>query len=849
MVRRCVLVLFFFFLGLSFFQAKAQQYDMTHFSSNSVGHSQVYDLLEDQRGYIWIGTWGGGLSRFDGQEFYTFGEKEGLASIYIAALLEDRQGNIWVGSDKGLSRYDGRNFEAITLVEGQAIGIQCIEQDSSGAIWLGTSQGLFRHWKGQTISWSTKSAFPPNLKVLSLYYDQQHRLWAGTNGGAYCLVGDRVEVYTEENGLTSNTIQAICEDVNGQIWLATIDAGIVIFDGREWLRFRYSDLLEDGLGINQLFRDRQGRIWVGMANQGVFIWDGVDQEYRFIRERDQEGLESDNIKSIIQDSWGDYWLGTSGGALSKYFSSDLQFTNYTEQDGLADREIYALTRDSLQQIWLATSRGISIFTGQQFVNYSKDNGFMDVKSRAIFADRDGAIWIGTEGKGLAVYDGQSYRFFRSWDGLGGDLIQDITQDSSGHIWVAMADAGIARLTLDPRDSLGNSYLIKRFGEKAGLPDSYIYDLHIDQRQCIWYASRRGGIGYIQNDTTIYHFGLADGLPEAEVRSIYEDKNGSIWGATARSGIFKFSLRKDTFDIQQFDRNQGLSSNNIYQITFDEAGIMWLGHQSGVDRIQWNKTRNQIQQVQTYRSSEGFLGGETCESAVLVDSSGSIWFGTMGGLVHYQAKSSLTNEIPPKLHFTNVRLAYDSIAKTSYAPLLNSWGLPQTQLVFPHHENQLAFEFQGINLPAPDQVTYSWQLQGLNNAWSPPQSNNSVNFAHLEPGSYVFKVKAFNEDQVEVETALEWPFTIAPPIWETWWFRLLAITTLTLFLLFILATWIRRIRRKAREEAARLEMEKNVLELEQKALQLQMNPHFIFKRAASSLALRRIRRIQVARMKS
>ncbi|MEM8907557.1 MAG: two-component regulator propeller domain-containing protein, partial [Bacteroidota bacterium] len=800
---------------------------MKNFPLAEVGHSQIHALLQDSRGYIWLGTWGGGLSRYDGQQFQIFTERDGLSSIYIAALYEDEEHNIWIGSNRGLSRYDGQQFQHFTPTNSAPINVQCIAQDAQGQLWVGTTEGLFRMGEQGLLNWATQSALPPQLFVYALHLDQKGRLWVGSDQGAYCLQGDRVEQYTTEQGLTSNTIKAFVEDHYDQLWMATINEGINIFTAQGIRRFEYSDLLEDGLGINTLFRDQLDRIWVGLVNEGVFIWDPLSQSPAFLKERDQKGLESDNVRCIVQDDWGDYWLATAGGGLSKYFYSDQQFENYTEREGLADREVYALCRDSSQRLWLATSRGISIFDGQQFSNYSQDNGFMDVKSRAIFADRSGKIWIGTEGEGLAMYDGISYRFFKSWDGLGGDQIQDILQDSAGHIWVAMADAGVARIALDPRDSMGNTYRIRHFDRSDGLPSTFIYDLHLDQQARVWYASRTGGIGFIQGDSLSVTLDQQNGLPDVEVRTLHEDQRGYLWGGTAKAGIFKLPLYQDSFRIQTFDQSTSLRSNNVYLLSFTEANQLWLGHQTGIDCIQFNAGHNEILQVQSYGVTEGFPGGETCESAVLVDSSGSIWFGTTGGLSHYQAGTNRKNEQPPKLRFTNIRLAYDSLQNTPYADLFQSWGSLQAPLELPYHEHQLAFEFQGINHPAPSKVTYSWLLEGLHREWSPPQSNRIVNYANLAPGAYTFKVKAFNEDRVATNHPITASFVIQPPVWQTWWFRTSMLVVGLLLLFGIFALWLNRIRRKARRAAERLEMEKNVLELEQKALQLQMNPHFIF----------------------
>ncbi len=800
---------------------------MINYTSNEVGHSQVYALEEDSRGYIWIGTWGGGLTQFDGQNFYTFSEKDSLLSIYITSLHEDQNSNIWIGSKEGLSKFDGRNFQHFSPIENQNIQVNDIIQDSSGRFWIGTDKGLF-HFDGQTFTnVSNTYSIAQSPIIHSCYADNQGNIWVGSNQGAFYFGDKKMSHFTEDNGLTRNNIVDIIQDGNGNIWLATDSGGINIFDGNEITRFTGSDDLEEGLGINSLYRDATNHIWIGMGNQGIYLWHPTDSVFTNLRERNQDGLESDNIKTIFQDSWGDYWFGTSGGGLSKYYFSDQQFTNYSEIDGLNDKEVYAISRDTSGRLWLATSRGVSIYDKKTFYPYSENYDFVNVKVRTIFADRQGRIWIGTEGKGLALYDGISHRYFKSWDGIGGDLIQDITQDSAGNIWIAMADAGIARLATDQRDSTGNSYLITRFGQAAGVPASNIYDLHIDQKERVWFATRTHGIGYFENDSTIVNFDRADGLPASEVRTLTEDNLGNLWGGTANAGIFKLNIYDDSLYFQTFNQQQQLSSNNIYLMAFDPSGKLWLGNQAGVDQVEMNTSHTEILKVTPFRAAEGFRGGETCESAVLVDTTGAIWFGTIGGLTLYTPGSNRENRIEPLLHFTNIQLSYDSLRNTAYADWSDQWGGLKDSLVLPYDENNISFEFLAIDHMAPNKVTYSWMLEGMNDDWSPPQKEHKASYTNLSPGFYTFKVKAYNEDQTVTKDPIQLEFTIKPPVWQTWWFRLAAIALGVLSILLFFRARIQKIRRKAKQESEKLEMEKNLLELEQKALQLQMNPHFIF----------------------
>ena len=150
------------------------------------------------------------------------------------------------------------------------------------------------------------------------------------------------------------------------------------------------------------------------------------------------------------------------------------------------------------------------------------------------------------------------------------------------------------------------------------------------------------------------------------------------------------------------------------------------------------------------------------------------------------------------------------------------------LVLPYDKNDLEFEFQGINHSNPEKVKYQYKMIGSGNEeWTPLRSRNNADFINLPPNKYTFQLRAVNEDGVGNEEPFEMSFTIEPPIWQTWWFRIVSVLLGIMLISWLVKNRIDGIRKKAAREKEKLEMEKHLLSLEQKALQLQMNPHFIF----------------------
>jgi sensor histidine kinase YesM len=140
---------------------------------------------------------------------------------------------------------------------------------------------------------------------------------------------------------------------------------------------------------------------------------------------------------------------------------------------------------------------------------------------------------------------------------------------------------------------------------------------------------------------------------------------------------------------------------------------------------------------------------------------------------------------------------------------------------------LTFEFFGVNLSNPDAVRYRWKLEGFDEQWSPPSTERSILYSNLNPGNYRFLVKACNEDQEWSKQAYVVEFSIATPFWYQWWFILLSIGSGIYAVYFIVRKRVQHIQQVASEAQNKLQLEKELVELEQKALRLQMNPHFIF----------------------
>lgn len=803
----------------------SQQLNFRNYSvEDGVAQSQIYGLIQDSRGYLWMGTRGGGLTRFDGLSFKTFTTRDGLPNNYINFLFEDSEKNIWIGTNNGLCCYNGLKFENFSPPEAIGpISFQYILQDGKSIYWLATTSGMYTFNRKTFSDFSKENNFHPK-NISCLFKDDAGSIWVGSDDGLSQISYEResyhIKNLARKEGLNNTLVRAITGDATGNLWIGTYGGGVSVFNGQKFERIDKGNELGKK-NILYILRDSKKNLWCATSNSGVCKWNPTDSSFTWLTEK--EGLSNNNVHSILEDSWGNMWFGTSGGGLSRY--SGQQFTHYDKNSGLPGTFVYAVYNGSEGKTWLGVAdRGLCLLENGKIFIYDKQNGFKNTKVKSICEGKDYTMWVGTDGQGLWYYqpaaNSKYQNNFNEVKELKGKYIRDIKCDSSGTIWVATAGAGIYKLFLP--DSSSDKRSVKNFTMKNGLASLRVNCLQVDKLQRVWLGYENDGIACVDRDSVVIQFGQKDSLISNAVRSFAEDKSGFLYIGTAGAGVCQMDLYKGNY---KFSRLDSLTSNNVYLLQFDSDENLYVGSESGIDRVSLGKERSMLE-LKHFGKEEGFLGIETCQNASSCDSAGNVWFGTINGVTRFDPKTKIRNVYPPKLFFTNVELNNEPLVNTSYAAFVGGWGKLSDNLCLMHNENKLSFSFAGINLSNPQKVFYSCRLEGLDKEWSPVSSKSDVTFSNLAPGAYTFMVKAFNEDMIPSEE-LKFHFTIASPFWLTWWFIAFVLLLGVLLVVVIVRTRVSVVRKKSEAQRKELEVQKTVIELEQKALRLQMNPHFIF----------------------
>lgn len=819
-VSQTYLLLTFFIIGTWF--ATAQNNQLRAYTlKDGLPQSQVNAITQDDLGYLWIGTQGGGIARFDGISFKVWNEKNGLGSNYIQTL-KFYKGTLYVGTTQGLSVRVKNTFDKYTTPRVYDIEI------TDNLTYLATIKGIYQYDAQEGTKPVDCNAILNSTQINDILFDGSS-YWIASRRGLWKT--DRLANNGSFKKIMDGDFKSLIQYKEKTIAASFSDGVFAFEDGKESF-----EILSEVTQINTISLVNADQLWINTTNKGIKRINLTDNlAEKSITKRN--GLSVYHVREAFQDRQNNVWIGSSGGGLFKYEKNN--FRHYTKNNGLTANRIYALHYEG-NTLWLSTSEsGLMTIDSTGIQQEEATSEYLNVKVKTLTNDKEGRIWAGTEGKGIYLYqrkvrdsivydstivDEISYETQQIEDiytatittdnGLPSDWIRNIKIFGS-EIWIATYSDGIARFQYDYESK--RIFNLKTFGSEQGIKDLAIRDLARDETGRVWYATNKGHLGYIKNNK-VTHI-TAENVTGSEVTiGTIRFHNYDMYVGTFGKGIWVSTLSKNL----KFERLRGkkdLYSNNIYQLIFDDNGALWAGSERGVDQITLNK-KNEIINVVHYGENDGFLGIETCHNATTKDNDGNLWFGTIYGLTKYAPSTSERQSSKPQLHFENIEVAYQNLDSID----LRDWTNSDKQLQLSEDENNMAFQFRSVDLDNPEAIVYRHKFD--DNNWSPWNQESKITFGGLDYGDHTFLAQSRNKDWLESDT-IGFQFHVIQPLYKKTWFRNVIWTILGLIILFIIYSYIKRVKAKNRAIRERLQLENHLLSLEQKALRLQMNPHFIF----------------------
>jgi ligand-binding sensor domain-containing protein len=536
--------------------------------------SRVNEIQKDRAGNLWI-TWldEGGVSRFDGKRFVSYGLEDGLAGNEVSAMMEDPAGDFWFATDRGVSRLDESGFVSVFGME--TLGrVSAMFSDSRGAIWFGS------YWDG-----------------LARYDGDEIRKFTAADG---------LPSEADDDGRTRYGIEGIAETANGDLWFGSC-CGLIRFDGTSFSILTVTDGLV-ALDVNDLAIDGDDNLWVA-AWGGVSRFDGEE----FDNFTTADGLPQSLVRAVIEDDTDNLWVATGGG-LTRFVGK--QFVNFTTEQALMSGGVMSIGQDKSGTLWFGAWNGMSRFDGRRFT--TSDSLAAVGQTWEIFEDSRGRLWFGGFQGGLLRYleEGQLAAFRTP----GGSLLHNvrtIVEDPAGNLWFGGRPWGADTSGVGLRRYDGKE--IREFTTANGLAHDDVSDLLLEG-EYLWISTDGGGVSRYDGQEFV-NFTTADGLADDGVWRLALDSRGDLWAGT-RKGVSRF----DGDSWVTYTRDDGLAGDFVFSIMEDRRGTMWFGHWDG------GVTRYDGTVFQTLRMGDGLI--HDAVQNLFEDDQGNIWIATEGGITRY-----------------------------------------------------------------------------------------------------------------------------------------------------------------------------------------------------------------------
>ena len=798
----------------------------TYTTVDGLAHNEITRIVKDSRGYLWFCT-ADGLSRFDGYGFKSFGTADGLPHAYVTDLLETRSGEYWVATSGGLVRFDPAGRPGRTRVPGGTPtamfvpfaqengdkgsgGITVLQEAADGTIWVGTTNGLFRlertdgHQTLRPVDIGIPIESVEGHQITDVIEDRFGSLWVTAASGLYRRWADGTTArYAGRGGMQDDLFSSLFLDREGNLWVGTRHAGLFrvradasrnapVFDRH------FKEKMPALFWVFQMFEGSDGRFWLGTgAGLTEFFPARSEREQQFRSYAASNGISGRAIKALAEDLAGNLWMGTSaGGAMkltrggfSTYGASDwIEMVNATFEDqsgypcfkgtilGDARRTVFdGATFDLLDPGHPTAHVRFGCFDGERFDWFVPGGGANTgwVLEGVTLRTRSGEWWIGT-GSGL-------YRFapvarmgdlerarplavYGVKDGLAGDQVFRLFEDSAGNVWVSSVSGttrGLARwdrLTGRVRDLASSPDLALAHHDWAAR--AFAEDRHRN----IWIGFDGELTRY--TDGRFTRFTHANGVPTGAIRDLYVDRSGRLWVASARAGLLRVddtAAARPTFIT--YNSSTGLSGDNLEAITEGDHGHIYVGGGQGLDRLDPETGR-----VKRFTAADGLPSGVL--KSAFRDRHGVLWFGMSNGLARLVPALEKAPAAPP-VFISGIRIA-------GVSQEVSALGETRMSLAdLTPDQKPLEIDFVGLGFGSGEKLRYQYRLQDTDAGWSSPTDRRSVTYASLAPGLHTFLVQAVSSDGIASVRPASIRFRILSPVWQRWWFMTLGALAIAL----------------------------------------------------------------------
>ena len=721
----------------------AQQFPITHYTRDrELPGNQVWSIFQDSKGYMWFAT-SAGLIKYNGKEYETLGEKNGLLNDWPLGITEDTRGVIWVSSDKGVSAIKKNKIETYVLSESE--DRLNIFADSYGRVWVHNTlfPGDVFYFKDDSLyNFSSEFGFK-NQVIMNTAEDNEGNIFFLTRSGKlYRFFANKIteyDIFLKDAGVR----YAFFDSDNNLIICAQKGIGVIYYKNLnsspkvEWL---------NNTPVNYGFKSRKGGYWFASNHKGLLKIKDIapGNIHEQIRLTEENGLLSNHIKIIFEDREDNIWVGYDLKGISKI--STLMFYKYDNVNGLDANAIFSINKINNSLI-CSTEKGLFIFSNKKFEKISLPEDYDNLWYLSLLPLEGNEYLLGSVPGLFKITSGKSITL----TGLEKKMIQTMIKDHTGKIWIGTHEG---LYTFDKGNIIEHDSNIK---ERA------IFSLLEVNNKDIYAGTDKGlfifenavlpfGKKKVITPENIYGYEFTDFIGDLKI-----DSDSSLLIA-ASNGLKVLTSDKKLYNVD------GLKDVEIITLHIDMRGRVWAGTTNGLYVLQKHEGKYIV--THKFTKKDGLASDEfSFNNTIYEDTDGKIYFGMFGGMAVYNPSEDFSVTAKPKAYIKDIRVNDSTF-------IIND----SSQLKLSYLENKISFHCEGLSFINEDAVKFEYYLHPIEKEWSNSSSSSLISYGYLEPNEYTFYVRAINQFGI-ISDEQSISFAITPPFWQSGWFIISAMVLL------------------------------------------------------------------------
>lgn len=748
-------IILLFFLLTNYFYANSittSKFQIRHYNiENGLSSNGVFSFLQDSKNYIWIGT-DNGLNRFDGTYFKSYTIQNQDQQIKnINTLCEVTNEEIWIGTECGIYVYNA-NYDKISPFTKstycRTTPINHITKDKGNNIWISTyKEGVFSY--NQTTQKLTHYRIPQDNNILRLLADYQNNIWAVGLDNLYRLnkVTNKFERFLDEQVYS----MALWEDSNYNLWIGTWEQGLWKLDPNTKCIKKFLNPSENEgiMHIHSIIECSPEILFIG-SDDGLTIFNTTTHKhikYNFYGEQ-KYALSDKFIYPIFKDKEGGVWLGTFYNGINYIPPYWRQFKGWSSSDHslyFQSRIISRFCEDKQGRIWIASDdNGLSCFmpVTEQFINFPGKEKLQVHNLHALCIDENN-LWIGTYGDGIKILDTNNgnIKHYSTKNGLDQNSIYTIFKDKNGHIWTGSM-TGICKFLPEKKGFI----VIKNL-------EALVIEMTEDSKGNLWIATQGKGVfQYNPSQNTWKNYNKKNGINNLYINHLYFDQDNKLWIATAE-GLYLYNTQKDTFIYQPLK-----IPNECINAILGSEDCLWLTTAKGLV-----KYTPSTKSVQLFTKSDGLQSEAFIMASALKTRNGEFYIGSINGFNTFYPHLLKPNTQKPNVVLTGLEI-FNQKVETQKDGILPKAIDHLKEIHLSHKENVITFTYAALSYCIPKKNQYAYILEGFDKGWNYVGSQHSTTYTNLPAGTYTFRVKASNNDNVWNEEGTSIRIIVHPPFY-------------------------------------------------------------------------------------